>query len=321
MNYKRKRTYLRFKSVKFLANYLDHSKEFLIDIPKHQQDFYIYMPNRPVPGKPGKKRTYYNPTKPYKKLLKLIDKRVLSRVALPKTFQGGIKGYSPTTNAEKHVGKHELVKIDIQDFFPSITPEQVCKAFLSLQMKKDCTVLLTSLTTVYNTKPQLPQGFPTSPKIAALVLKGIEKRIHQLAKEFNWEVTFWIDDIAISGNFPVTKFKKLISQILKDEGFVAHPGKTEGFKQGDKKQRIVTGAVVNKKLNIPKEKRKWIEDSLYYAKKFGIPNHLKRAGIEPSIVNIEKFKQTLFGRINHATTVNKDLGEKYIKQFNELSSS
>ncbi len=318
MNFKRKRAYLKFQSIKFLANYLDHSKEFLLDIPKHQQDFYIYMPDRPVPGKPGKKRTYYNPTKPYKKFLKLIDQRLLSRLVFPKTFQGGIQGFSTKTNAEKHVGKQELVKIDIKDFFPSITPDQVRRAFLSLKMSNDCAKLLTDLTTVNNTKPQLPQGFPTSPKIAVLVLRNFEKRIHALASEFDWDVTFWIDDIAISGNFPVTKFKKIISIILHDEGFIAHPNKTIGFKRGDSKKRIITGAVVNKKLNITKEKRKWIEDSLYYIKKFGIVNHLKRSNIEPNKINIEKFKQKLFGRINHTKTINPILGEDYDKKFKNL---
>lgn len=318
MNYK-KRTSLKFLSIKFLAKYLDHSKEFLLDIPSHQRDFFIYMPDKPVPGKPGKTRTFYAPTEPYKKLLKIIDKRILSRISMPDSFQGGIKGFSPRTNAEKHLAKHELIKVDIKDFFPSINPEFVYKAFLKLGMSKINADLLTQLTTVKYPKPQLPQGFPTSPKISILVLRNFEKRIHKLAKQFGWDKSFWIDDISISGNFPVNKFKKLVLKILKDEGFLPHPDKTTGMKKGDRKQRLITGIVVNKKLNLPREKRRLIEQELYYIKRFGIKHHLIKKGGSSTEMEIQKFKLRLFGKINNIKNINPQLGAKYQKQFDSIN--
>ena len=75
----------------------------------------------------------------------------------------------------------------------------VLKAFRELGMSSACSNLLTKLVTVQEPWPQLPQGFPTSPKVTALVLKKLEKRLRVLAEKYKWDITYWYDDISISG--------------------------------------------------------------------------------------------------------------------------
>ncbi len=304
--------YLKFYSTKFLAKYLHHSEEFLLSVQKKQLDFYSFEPDVPIKGK---KRDLYIPSKPLEIILRKIDSKILDRIALPDTFQGGFKGNSPRTNAEPHIGHSEILKVDIRKFFPSTPPVKVFAAFKSLKMTSGCAKLLTDLVTVQKPNPHLPQGFVTSPKIAALVLRGFEHRLHSLAVKFGWSYTFWVDDITISGNFPVGKFKNLIIKMLLDEGFVAHPDKIDVLKMDVGDRMIVTGVVVNKFTNIPKEKRGWISKALHFILKFGAKDYLKNKGVEVTESNIDHLKNKLMGNIHYALGINQALGQKYKKQF------
>ena len=42
---------------------------------------------------------------------------------------------------------------------------------------------------------------------------------------------------------------------------------------------MVTGIVVNEKMNVKKDYKKTIRQEIYYIKKFGLDEHLKRLGI------------------------------------------
>ena len=56
---------------------------------------------------------------------------------------------------------------------------------------------------------------------------------------------------------------------------------------------MVTGIVVNEKMNVTKDYKKTIRQEIYYIKKFGLDEHLKRLGISDK----QQYVLSLKGRI------------------------
>jgi RNA-directed DNA polymerase len=109
----------------------------------------------------GKKpRLIDNPDRCLKDTQRKIYKRLLKDLKFPEYLHGGIKGKSPKTNAAKHLGKRLVVRLDLEDFFPSITNRQVYSVWSrNLDNSPPVSRLLTLLTTY---RRRLPQGAPTS---------------------------------------------------------------------------------------------------------------------------------------------------------------
>ena len=80
-------------------------------------------------------------------------------------------------------------------------------------------------------------------------------------------------------------------------------------------KQLVTGIVVNKKLQIEKTYRKKIRQEIYYIKKYGINNHLERI----SINNKDSYLKSLYGKVLYVLQINKNdkefkLYKKYLKE-------
>src|SRR3989339_258737 len=304
----KRKKYFKFYSIKSLAKHLGVSEGFLIDLANKQDGNYKFCQGVMIKNK---SRDLYKANTSLKIVLNLIDKKILNYYDFPKTFQGGIRGRALRDNAQFHTGKKYILKIDIADFFPSISPEKIFKTLKQLQIADKPASLLTTLVTVKNPHPHLPQGFCTSPKIASLVLLNLEKRFHNLFKEKKCDYSFWVDDITFSSDMPIGKFKNLILKILKDEGFSVNQKKIELLT--NKERMVVTGVVVNSFPTLSNDRKKEIEKPLYCLVKFGIVDYFKKNKIEISEASITKIRSSLLGKINFAKSINPELGINYKK--------
>lgn len=109
------------------------------------------------------------------------------------------------TNAKPHVGAGLVVKMDLQDFFPSVHYRRV-EGLMNKLGYGDLSYMLARLTT-YRTRLAdgrtvqpgvLPQGAPTSPVIANLSSKGLDGRLTGLAKKWGAKYTRYADDLTFS---------------------------------------------------------------------------------------------------------------------------
>ena len=102
-------------------------------------------------------------------VLKLIQHRISKKIESlynPKSYvHGYIPGRSIISNAEKHVGQRWLLRLDIKDFFPSITYVRVRGLFMAppFYMERNVATLLARLCVLDD---MLPQGSPASPIIS-----------------------------------------------------------------------------------------------------------------------------------------------------------
>ena len=111
-------------------------------------------------------------------------------------MHGCVKGRSPLTNATIHQHESHMAQIDVKGFFPAVTNAMVYTLFRQMGMGQKLAGLLTRLTT---RRGHLPQGAPTSDRLANLHLATAAKRLEIIAKEHGLTLSAYVDDLVLSG--------------------------------------------------------------------------------------------------------------------------
>lgn len=132
--------------------------------------------------------------------LKAVQSRIgdlLSRIAPPEWLFSPVKGRSYVDNAARHKGARSFWLLDIADYFPSCTANNVAHFFRTkLECSPDVTAILVHLTT-WN--QSLPQGSPCSPILAYFSNLDMWERIAQLVTDAGLKHSVYADDITVSG--------------------------------------------------------------------------------------------------------------------------
>lgn len=207
------------------------------------------------------------------------------------------KGASPAFHARRHVGAKQLLKLDIKDFFPSITFAMVLQAaFPSRLLPPAAAVLLANLCCL---RESLPQGSPASPYISNLVMRPFDDYMGGWCEEQGIHYSRYCDDMAFSGNFDCEMVLYKARGFLGAMGFTLNNRKTCIASAGHR--QTVTGVVVNEKAQASKAYRKKIRQEIYYCRKFGVKSHLTRCHVDttPAL-----YLNVLFGKVNWVLTVN-----------------
>ena len=204
--------------------------------------------------KNGGARRYYSIREPLKSTLRKIRERILIKVTYPEYLQGSIRGRSPKSNAQIHIGAKCLIELDIADFFPSIDSDQVKRIFRYFFSFSE--VVSNLLTDLITHQGRLPQGSPVSSDIANLVLSwdGDEAKLVKQLKNKGLRYSRYVDDIAISSTRPLTNSEKteaikMVNSFIKGKGFKVSHKKTHVA--GPTKEKNVTGLGIGKdRVNI-----------------------------------------------------------------------
>lgn len=175
----------------------------------------------------GKKRILYPPTKQLKFIQKKLLRNILSKIPTPQEMCSG-KGKSTKDIMQKHVNKNMLIRIDLSDFFPNIKAHKIFTLLRERGFSQKVARIITKLTTF---RGSLPQGSPCSPQLACLALAPAAKHIINLF-QFPVSITFYVDDIIISGSGSIQNFRETIYDILERNGFVVNRAKTKIMPRG-----------------------------------------------------------------------------------------
>lgn len=234
--------------------------------------------------------------------LKTVQRRILEhylyKLDVSEFSTAYCRGRSLLDNASPHIGKEYMVKLDISHFFDNIDDDMVFMIMRQLGMSMPATSMLTNLC-VHNGR--LPQGAPTSPYIANLVMKHFDEKLGLWCAENNITYTRYCDDITLSGTKKAIKSSHLVSRIrrmLYRMGFDLNEKKTV-FVSSSQQQKV-TGIVVNEKPQISREMRRMIRQEVYYCTKFGVTESVKRNGLD---VPEKEYLNSLLGRISFALQI------------------
>lgn len=264
----------------------------------------------------GGKRIIYEPNYTLKKVQRNILDNVLSGFKISKYAMAYVKGKSVKDNANMHVNKKLILKLDIKDFFNNISFMDVYnKVFLEEYFPKQARTVLTYLCT-YN--EFLPQGAPTSSYISNLIMQDFDEKIGLFCEKNNISYTRYSDDMTFSGDFNVKMVIFKVKDELKKMGMQLNYDKIHVIYSNMSQQ--VTGITVNEKPQVLKVKRRKIRQEVYYIKKYGLYSHLKRINVKDEF----SYLRSLLGKINFVLMVNSEDLEffKYrefiLKIFNKL---
>lgn len=231
-----------------------------------------------VPKRSGGRRLIYAPKKRLKALQRRLAELLVNKLPVSEFAHGFRSRRSVASNAKRHVGKSVVVKLDLQDCFPSIHYGRVRGLLISLGYSYP---VATSLAVLMTESPRQPvradgktyhvpvgprvcvQGAPTSPGICNAVLMRLDRRLAGLAKKHGFDFTRYADDLTLSGDdaSKVTMLIAVASKIASDEGFRLNKQKTRVLRRGGRQR--VTGVVVNSEMGLSRTDRRRLRAAIH----------------------------------------------------------
>lgn len=267
---------------------------------------YFYR-NFTILKKNGSKRELKEPLPSLKEIQCWILENILYNVPVSKYAKAYVKKRNLTDNVKYHKGRDVVVTLDINNFFSSIERSSVEGIFLELGYSSNISNLLSKLCCCNEI---LPQGAPTSPYLSNIYMRGFDMAVSNYCNKQNIRYTRYADDITLSGdNIDPSILIDFVKENLEAIKLSLNEDKVKVM--GKNVPQIVTGIIVNDKIQVPKEYRDKIRQEIYFIKKFGLANHLRN-------VNCDKVNYVyhLLGKINFALQINpKDLHMAEYKSY------
>lgn len=272
--------------------------------------------------------------------LKEVQKRILAgildKIPTHSRAHGFVKGRSIKSYVITHVGRHVVLRMDLQSFFPSISGARIQAFFRTIGYPEPVADLLGGLCTTVAprelwkdtprdaerermreasflySRPHLPQGAPTSPALANFCAYRVDSRLTGLAKSAGAEYTRYADDLAFSGGEDferrVERFSTHVAVILMQEGFHVHHRKTRVMRQGVRQH--LAGIVANRRLNVMRPDFDRLKATL---------TNCLRSG--PATQNREshpRFREHLEGRVRYVETINPAKGQRLRRIYEQI---
>lgn len=217
-----------------------------------------------IPKRSGGIRAIWAPLPKLKQAQHWILHEILERLVVHGSAHGFITGRSIATNAAEHGDSQMLVKLDIENFFPTISWRRVKGVFRKAGYPEQIATLLALLCTesprqlvehegksVYVALAErcLPQGAPTSPALTNALCLRLDRRLTGFAHKAGWRYTRYADDLSFS--LPATnqappelsRLLGTVKRVLGEEGFALNLSKTRVIRPAE--VQTVTGLVVN----------------------------------------------------------------------------
>lgn len=225
-----------------------------------------------IPKKSGGKRTI---SVPYPALLlcqQWIKSNILYKARIHDAAHGFVNGRSIKSNAELHLRQKHLLKMDLRDFFPSITKKRIINVFIRMGYPQNVSFYLASLCCL---DEKLPQGAPTSPVLSNVVAHGMDVRLSKLAEKSGLTYTRYADDLTFSGEKIGIGILEIIADIAKSEGFEVNQTKTRLCRT--KGRRIVTGISVSEdEMKVPRNFKRKLRQEVHYIRIHGYKSHISK---------------------------------------------
>jgi retron-type reverse transcriptase len=238
-----------------------------------------------IPKRSGGERVILAPKRELKRLQRKVLDDLLARVPVAPAAHGFVRGRSILTNARPHAERAAVLRLDLKDFFPSITAPRVRGLFIALGYPFSVAAALALLCTEYEREPferdgtrhyvsvgprHLVQGAPTSPALANLAAWRLDRRLAGLAGRHGVTYTRYADDLTFSSDDPeaIRAVRVVAKRIIAEEHFALNTAKTHLAERSAR--QVVTGLVVNDGAAAPRELRRRLRAILHNAHRTGL---------------------------------------------------
>ncbi len=170
-----------------------------------------------------------------------ILRNILDRLQTTPSSFGFERGSKLRLHAEEHAGARAVLTLDIKNFFPSISIAQVTQVYRVAGYSASAASILARLCTC---RGALPQGAPSSPRLANLVCFRMDRRLAKFAERSGFVYSRYADDMSFSAATAsiLAKSQPFLSHIISNTGFTLNTGKSRLV--GPRGRKTVTGLVL-----------------------------------------------------------------------------
>src|SRR5262245_17215383 len=166
-----------------------------------------------IPKRGGGERAIWAPMPQLKAAQHWILRNVAEKLPVHGAVHGFLPGRSTLSNAAAHTDPRIVLKMDVKDFFPTVTLVRVKGIFRKAGYREQVATLLALLCTesprevveldgktyYVSLGPRcLPQGAPTSPALTNTLCLRLDRRLSGLAARLGWRYTRYADDLTFS---------------------------------------------------------------------------------------------------------------------------
>lgn len=241
---------------------LGFAPQFLFPLIEDSSKFYRSAKIRKVDGS---FRTLMVPTPSLRGVQRAILQKLAALYDPPDCVYAYIKGRSSVSAARRLCGNKCVLKIDIEDFFGTITERRAYGLFISLGFDKAMSYMLARLCTVNG---RLAQGAPTSPMISNIIMLRFDAQMIKLAKSWGLEYTRYSDDMYLTcfRYFDHKKMSLIVNNMILQHGFRENSAKRRFFPRG--RTRFTLGLNTSKSSPIlGRKKRREFRAAFHRAEK------------------------------------------------------
>lgn len=220
-------------------------------------------------------RTIAQPTPAVKVIQKQIVDYLIPKTSIHTSALAYVSGKGVKDNALQHVKSDYLLKVDLENFFNSITPKMLVKALKhqGIDISQTDTMVLSqflfwNITKKTNGKLVLSVGAPSSPFVSNLVMFAFDQRMSKLCRSTGITYTRYADDLTFSTTHKNILFQHLneVRKVLKKEfgaRLVLNESKTVFSSKAH--NRHVTGVTLtnNNKISLGRDKKRYISSLIH----------------------------------------------------------
>lgn len=270
-----------------------------------------------IPKKTGGVRDIYHPTPELKLLQHWVTKNIFGKFPVHDCVYSYRNGINISDHAEKHKRSNYLLRLDIKDFFPSITGLDVSRLLtknveeIPFDFDADDAKLILNIVC---RKPdqskrtlRLTIGAPSSPSISNAILFDFDEALHSHCCERNVIYTRYADDLYFSTSSQniltdVEVFVQNLLKATKSPKLRLNTAKTVFTSR--KRRRVVTGITLtsDRKLSIGRDSKRQTRTEVYLFVKNNLP--------------VDKLA-TLRGRLCYYRSVDPTFIDSLSKKFGE----
>ena len=290
----------RNRSIRDLASHVDHLNRHGLPLWESEQDiaeslgltvgqlqhFSIHRQRETtphyvtfaIPKRGGGYRLIHAPKKRLRAIQRQLNEYLVGRLPVSRHAHGFRRGRSVASNAQPHVGRAFVIRMDLKDCFPSINYRRVRGLLISLGYAYPVATTLAVLMTEAPRQPVVAsgktfhvplgprvcvQGAPTSPGLCNAILMRMDRRLSGLAQRYDCNYTRYADDLSFSGDDTnaIKVLMSLTTRIAGEEGFEINHRKTRVQRQGRHQQ--VTGVTVNQQAGLSRRQRRRIRAAIH----------------------------------------------------------
>lgn len=283
---------------------------YLREIVERRRDPYVEITR---PKRTGGVRKLASPDPALMATQRWVLRHALPTIDLHPATYAYREGRSIVDCAGQHLGAKWMVKMDLHDFFGSISEKRVTSVFtkvgypplVSFELARICTRVVGAhdvprwRSARYTAIPSysivrdghVPQGSPTSGAIANAVATKLDHSLSSAARDHGWTYTRYSDDLTFSAHrdqdrSTSVRLVNLVRDAIRAQGFEVHDRKTRIVTPGAR--HVVLGLLLDgDRIRLLPEFKRRVEVHIRGTDRFGLIEHADHRGFRSifSLVN------------------------------------